>query len=269
MYAPQLGRFCSRDPLGYRSGLGLFAYALNRPTIFIDPSGLKCEWQDHHWIPREPNTGQLGRRANSLCSAIFPGFDFHDFTNTVQRCSGCDRQCDFHNSLHNNPDVPWNNLVRALLDTSVTCCDFLESLSFAITAYWNVQAGRIWNSPRPLPPGCDLNYLYSPAGQPWSTMHRYRQPHNLTGAKFAGYLSRCQERWTPDPDPVPIPLPGPVLEPYPIVRLRPGRPPDRHWDVPEIPGRPVPVPVMVGAGVVIAVGIIVVAPEFAPVLLAF
>jgi RHS repeat-associated protein len=40
-YASELGRFISRDPIGFRGGLNLFGTAFgNNPVTFVDPSGL-------------------------------------------------------------------------------------------------------------------------------------------------------------------------------------------------------------------------------------
>lgn len=41
MYAPQLGRFVSRDPIGYaRRNSNLFGFCDNSPAVYMDPSGL-------------------------------------------------------------------------------------------------------------------------------------------------------------------------------------------------------------------------------------
>jgi len=41
MYAPQLGRFCGRDPIGYLAGgSNLYAYVAFRPLNHLDPFGL-------------------------------------------------------------------------------------------------------------------------------------------------------------------------------------------------------------------------------------
>jgi RHS repeat-associated protein len=40
---PFAGRFLQRDPLGYQSDRVLYRYAANRPTVFIDPTGMKVE----------------------------------------------------------------------------------------------------------------------------------------------------------------------------------------------------------------------------------
>jgi RHS repeat-associated protein len=39
-YAAELGRFISRDPIGFRGGLNLFNGAGTNPVTFVDPSGL-------------------------------------------------------------------------------------------------------------------------------------------------------------------------------------------------------------------------------------
>jgi hypothetical protein len=40
VYHPGLGRWLSRDPLGYVSGSSLLAYAKNKPIVLTDPTGL-------------------------------------------------------------------------------------------------------------------------------------------------------------------------------------------------------------------------------------
>lgn len=40
-YDPQLGRFISEDPIGYRGGLNLYTYVRGNPVRFVDPSGLR------------------------------------------------------------------------------------------------------------------------------------------------------------------------------------------------------------------------------------
>ena len=39
-YDPNLGRWISRDPIGEKGGLNVYAYVGNQPTRFIDPYGL-------------------------------------------------------------------------------------------------------------------------------------------------------------------------------------------------------------------------------------
>jgi RHS repeat-associated protein len=39
-YSPDLGRFITRDPIGYSSGLNLYEYVWSNPVIYLDPYGL-------------------------------------------------------------------------------------------------------------------------------------------------------------------------------------------------------------------------------------
>ena len=43
-YDAKLGRFLSRDPVGYTAGLNLYAYVDNNPLSFVDPLGLEKRW---------------------------------------------------------------------------------------------------------------------------------------------------------------------------------------------------------------------------------
>ena len=40
-YAPDLGRFLNRDPIGFAGGMNLFEYASSSPTMRSDPTGLR------------------------------------------------------------------------------------------------------------------------------------------------------------------------------------------------------------------------------------
>lgn len=42
-YSPQLGRFLSHDPIGYRDNLNMYAYVNNDPLNYVDPTGMKAD----------------------------------------------------------------------------------------------------------------------------------------------------------------------------------------------------------------------------------
>jgi RHS repeat-associated protein len=42
-YDPATGRFVSEDPVGFHGGEDFYLYAVNEPTLLIDPSGLLAE----------------------------------------------------------------------------------------------------------------------------------------------------------------------------------------------------------------------------------
>jgi RHS repeat-associated protein len=47
MYAPGVGRFVSRDPLGYDGGIGLYSYCSNTPILYTDSHGLQESRSTH------------------------------------------------------------------------------------------------------------------------------------------------------------------------------------------------------------------------------
>ncbi len=54
MYDPALGRFCSRDPIGYLGGLSQVSYVRNNPIFYCDPIGF-TPWSSmdfvlHYWF---------------------------------------------------------------------------------------------------------------------------------------------------------------------------------------------------------------------------
>jgi len=53
-YDPSVGRFISEDPARYDDNQNFFKYALNNPTIYLDPSGLfveiLCEPITQYWL---------------------------------------------------------------------------------------------------------------------------------------------------------------------------------------------------------------------------
>jgi len=66
-YEPATGRFTQRDPLGFRTGLGLYRYALDNPLVYMDPTGLKTPPKD--WIKR---AYQCSKESFEQCRLDYP-----------------------------------------------------------------------------------------------------------------------------------------------------------------------------------------------------
>ena len=51
-YAPEIGRWLTRDPLGEAGGLNLYAFTGNNPVNWVDPWGLQAVSVGGDWIAR-------------------------------------------------------------------------------------------------------------------------------------------------------------------------------------------------------------------------
>jgi hypothetical protein len=94
-YDPATGRFLSEGPIEFAGGTDFYAYALNRPTILVDPSGL----DGHTWGPITWYTNQQGMSPTQI---------------KAERAHEAQRRCDF-----------WKGNVFT------KPCQFLESRGFA------------------------------------------------------------------------------------------------------------------------------------------
>ena len=66
-YAPEAGRWLTRDPLGEAGGLNLYAFTGNNPVNWIDPWGLISDWR-----PVPTKKGWEFRHDKALCEQDYP-----------------------------------------------------------------------------------------------------------------------------------------------------------------------------------------------------
>ncbi len=73
-YHPKLGQWMQRDPAGYVDGLNLYQYVRSRPTVGVDPYGLRRDFsrpkQRYHYPP-ETLSGRVGDISN------YPAYNMH------------------------------------------------------------------------------------------------------------------------------------------------------------------------------------------------
>jgi len=82
-YDPMEGRFISRDPIGFRGGINVFAYTKNNPINYADPTGLLAFTSPDAYLQscwKFPNGND---RCTCLCQ-IAPDFD-----GCLQKCNDC------------------------------------------------------------------------------------------------------------------------------------------------------------------------------------
>ncbi len=70
-YHPHIGRFTQTDPLGFIDGINRYAYTLNSPTNFIDPSGLAS--QGSTTTPSTQNQGDYW--GSGFTGTLLPNLD--------------------------------------------------------------------------------------------------------------------------------------------------------------------------------------------------
>jgi hypothetical protein len=74
MYDTVLGRFISRDPIGYADGMGLYAYVNNAPPRAVDPEGTFRLDLTRFFPPSEryPNDPIQGTKSNYMAGSLQP-----------------------------------------------------------------------------------------------------------------------------------------------------------------------------------------------------
>jgi RHS repeat-associated protein len=90
-YKPSIGRFISRDPIGYGDGMNVYEYVKNNPVRYTDASGLECNGKKNV-------LGQYPPQTNSL---------------NCMMC--CDKNYDeFKKEL---PPFCWKDVIKRIIDT--------------------------------------------------------------------------------------------------------------------------------------------------------
>ncbi|MEW6518580.1 MAG: RHS repeat-associated core domain-containing protein [Thermodesulfobacteriota bacterium] len=149
-YDPQIGRFISRDPIGFNGGdVVLYGYAQNNPVNFVDPEGLQkiygnwCgpDWTGGYDKPWDQLTDEEKRNVSSPIDELDSCCETHDkcyakcrenFPCLEDDREMCFRQCDIN--LHVCPGTmnggPRSFAIRKYMQNSdpgagennSTCC---------------------------------------------------------------------------------------------------------------------------------------------------
>jgi RHS repeat-associated protein len=152
-YAPDVGRFISEDPIRFKAGVNFFAYVLNNPVLYGDPTGLEgCCRKVKIWI--------CERRLDRWYAAILP-------THMYVCCDGPNMNCYGHqrNNLKRGDPIPREGNptgtcreVEVCEDEKQKKCNNPTSPCDADTFGWNCRDWATWDGKRPCPdPYSDFN----------------------------------------------------------------------------------------------------------------
>ncbi|PIE74440.1 MAG: hypothetical protein CSA18_05065, partial [Deltaproteobacteria bacterium] len=115
-YAPSIGKWLTRDPLGEAGGINVYGFVLNNPLVFFDPTGLiscKGKWQRRHWVYLQPRiarrcvcywrcepckggiwNGNVFNLPETFGTVIYQGKDIEEGGNCLCDFPGPEEECD-------------------------------------------------------------------------------------------------------------------------------------------------------------------------------
>jgi RHS repeat-associated protein len=151
-YDPNVGRFLSEDPLGFRIGSNFYTYVLNNSANDIDPAGL---WPDPYKL------WKAGRKAarQSSCWISFYACGFHLGEDRKALDSMSDNDITSTADQQGSQGGLSNQRLKLCLAADQNCKDLLERcLKLAVTnpfppPWWLDELIRYFssNSPNPAP----------------------------------------------------------------------------------------------------------------------
>ncbi|MEZ6134833.1 MAG: RHS repeat-associated core domain-containing protein, partial [Pirellulaceae bacterium] len=199
MYDAELGRFCSKDPIGYEgSRWSVYEYVRGASTLRLDPLGLQTE--QHHHLPR-----QFTDELNRTCGHIFDELGYRlprgidalidEFTSP--------HLTEVHRFIHNR--LNYNQLVQSIFDSGASCCLTLEMLSALISSINRAVVEEFW--PRSTP-------IRQPQMYPYTSPNPFNNPTPPRLIQTNDVFDQViRDVCGPPKCPVPTPIPFPVTVP--------------------------------------------------------
>jgi len=202
-FSPALGRFISRDPLGYFVDASLYRYVLSSPLRYLDPSGLG----QHHWFPQAKELLDL---LGQVCGDFFESEEttakkFADSFTT--ELGPWVTGSPHHDAHHGDPEGGhYNDQVRDIYEQNDgDCCSVLKGVKDLISKTFT----RVWKNSNNVPPGWQ-------GPVPFPPLHPFHKPSDpLTNDLLDKMIDRACRPPVPCPEPEPEPVRVPVLVPQP------------------------------------------------------